>query len=138
MNIAILILSIILIDVLEYNSCSNILIVCFDIQLNIFGETEGETSTKLKNSPTTKWELGTCSSFDLMDGNPIYQYSALYTERCCLESGIHILVCYNIPEARGWKNSYLLINGHRYCDDFISYKSFQNKVVTGIEVQILI
>ena len=106
-------------------------LVCFDVQLNIVGQTQNETTTILKNSATARWKLGACSSLNSIEGNPTYQYPALYTERCCLESGVHTLLCYNIPPARGWMNSYLVINGHRYCDDFLTYKSYQTIMLKG-------
>lgn len=32
----------------------------------------------------------------------------------------------------GWRNdAYMRIDGHRYCDNFVSYKSFQKIVVNG-------
>ena len=113
-----------------------ILIVCFDIQLNIIGQTTHRKSTLVNDTvvnenATPRWKVGACTSLNSIEGGETYQYPAIYTERCCLESGRHTLVCYNYPPSRGWKNSYILINGHRYCDDFISFKSFQKIYVTG-------
>ena len=99
--------------------------VCFDIHLNIVGETQHENSTLLKKIATVRWKLGTCASLNSIEIGTTYQYPAVYTERCCLQSGRHTLVCYNTPPARGWNNAYIMIDGHRYCDDFISFKSFQ-------------
>ena len=108
--------------------------VCFDIQLNIVGETQSDNSTLLKKNSTARWELGTCASLNSIENGTTYQYPARYTERCCLKSGRHILVCYNNPPSRGWKNAYININEHRYCDDFISYKSYQKILVTGVNL----
>ena len=98
------------------------LIVCFDIHFNIEG----------RKNPNARWKLGACSSSrnDNYDG-PKYQYNAFYTERCCLPSGRYTLICYNTPPARGWNDIYIVFNGHRYCDDFISYTSFQKIEITG-------
>ena len=107
------------------------MIVCLDIQLNIVGETQEENSNVLSKAATARWKLGTCTSLNSIENGATYQYPALYTERCCLEPGRHTLVCYNYPPARGWDNAHILINGQKYCDDFISYKSFQKIFVTG-------
>ena len=109
-------------------------IVCFDIQMNIVGETQNENSTLLNKNSTARWKLGTCASLNSIASGATYQYPAIYTERCCLESGMHTLVCYNHPPSRGWNNTYIMINGQRYCDDFISYKSFQKVLVTGTNI----
>ena len=108
-------------------------IVCLDIQLNVVGETEKENSTMLKENATARWNLGSCSSLNSLffEGDEVYQYPAVYTERCCLEPGIHVLSCHNTPPAQGWKDTHLIINGHRHCDDFMGYKSFQKISLTG-------
>ena len=102
--------------------------------MNIVGATQNENSTLLNKNSTARWKLGTCASLNSIESGTTYQYPAIYTERCCLESGMHILVCYNHPPSRGWNNTYITINGQRYCDDFISYKSFQKVLVTGTNI----
>ena len=113
-----------------------ILIVCFDIQLNIVGETQDKESNLLMKNATARWKLGPCTSLNSIGNGNTYQYSAVYTERCCLEPGRHTLVCYNDPPSQGWSDAYILINGHRYCDDFVSYKSFQKILVTGTSISV--
>ena len=108
-----------------------ILIGCTDVQLNVVGETQDKTSTILKKNSTARWMLGSCSSLNSFEDDITYQYPAIYTERCCLGPGRHMLICYSNPPSRGWKNTYILINGHRFCDDFVTYKSFQKVLVTG-------
>ena len=107
------------------------MIVCFDIQLNIGGETQNDNINLLNKTATLRWKLGACSSLNSIESGATYQYPGVYTERCCLEPGKHTLVCYNYPPSRGWTNADILINGYRYCDDFMSYKSFQNILVSG-------
>ena len=85
----------------------------------------------LKKNATARWTLGSCSSLNSVEKYETYQYPAVYTERCCLEPGVHTLVCYNDPPAQGWKDTYLIINTHRYCNDFYGYQSFQKVTVTG-------
>ena len=106
--------------------------------MNIVGETQNESSTVLKKHATARWKLGTCASLNSIASGATYQYPAIYTERCCLAPGRHTLVCYNYPPSRGWKNAYILINGHRYCDDFISYKSFQKIYVKGTNFTLVV
>ena len=115
----------------NHNKCVFTFVVCFDIQLNIKGETLYEKTSRLKNNSTVRWKLGACSSLNSIEAGSTYQYSALYTERCCLDSGRYTLVCYNSPPAKGWNNAHILINGHQYCDDFVTYESFQKIYVTG-------
>ena len=115
----------------NYNTCSLILIVCFDIQLIIDGETDKDNSKFYDGNATVKWQLGACTSSNSIEGGTAYKHQTTYTERCCLEPGRHTLVCYNDPPSRGWKDAYIMINGQRYCDDFISYISFQKILVTG-------
>ena len=105
--------------------------------MNIVGETQNESSTVLSKNATARWKLGTCASLNSIASGATYQYPAIYTERCCLESGRHTLVCYNHPPSRGWNNTYITINGQRYCDDFISYKSFQKVLVIGTKHYII-
>ena len=109
------------------------LIVCFDIKLNIVGEASGEKDIFLKKNATMRWKLGACTSLNSIDSGTTYHHPAIYTERCCLKPGKHTLVCYNNPPARGWNNANILINGHRYCDDFDGYKSFLKILVSGID-----
>ena len=125
-------------DTNHYQNVTNLIfvIVCFDIQLNIVGETQDEKPTFLKKNSTVRWRLGGCASLNGIESGATYQYPAVYTERCCLESGKHTLVCYNNPHARGWNNAYILINDHRYCDDFISYRSYQKIRVTGMSFKL--
>ena len=107
--------------------------VCFDVQLNIAGETQEDNRNSLLTNAALKWELGSCSSLNSIEKGATYQYPAVYTERCCLPTGIYTLKCYNFPHVRGWKDTYLLIDGHRYCDNFIDYEFFQKIYVTGIK-----
>ena len=99
--------------------------------MSIVGETENESVLLLKKNSTIRWKLGACSSLNSIAIGNTYQYPAIFIERCCLEPGRHTLICYNDPPARGWKNAYMMIDGHRYCDNFVTYKSFQKISVKG-------
>ena len=107
--------------------------VCFDVHVNIVGETLDWDGKQLKNNSKLRWKLGSCSTSNTVT----YMYVALYVERCCLESGRHTLVCYNDPPTQGWNNAYIIIQGNRYCDDFIGYSSFQTLTITGNNLNFL-
>ena len=109
--------------------------VCFAIELKVVGTTQKENSTMLAQNSTVRWKLGSCASLNSNVGGATYQYPAIYTERCCLEPGIYTLSCYNFPPAQGWKNAYIVIMGHRYCDNFVSYVSFQKIAIEGEIIQ---
>ena len=109
-----------------------ILVDCLDIELNINGKLQNEANSLLQSVSTVRWDLGSCSSLNFGFGNTSYQHSALYTQRCCIEPGIHILTCYNIPVGKGWLDAYLLVEGHRHCDNFGGFKSLQSLTVPGI------
>ena len=125
---------------LEHNNNVYILIACLDVRLNIVGKTENENTTLLKKKSTVRWQLGPCSSLNSIYEDTIaeYHFPALYTERCCLNPGRHTLLCHSKPAAQGWKDEYILIDGHRYCDNFIGYESFQKIFVTGVVLKNLI
>ena len=50
---------------------------------------------------------------------------------CCLPAGNHTLICYNTQQPHGWKKGFIVINGKRYCDDFIGYKAMRRVIVNG-------
>ena len=62
-----------------------------------------------------KWHFGSCGS------SSNYEDYSKYFVRCCLPPGQHILTCLNTKKPEGWKNSFIEINGRRFCDDFMSY-----------------
>ena len=70
------------------------------------------------------WTLGACS--------PSLQYKNGMVQKekdCCLAPGNHTLTCYNRREPHGWKKGFIVINGERYCDDFIGYKAMRRIVI---------
>ena len=69
-----------------------------------------------------QWRLGICDSLPM-----IYDNNKKYIKRCCLEPGIHTLTCINKRHPYGWGDGYVEIQGHRYCDDFMSFK-LMNKI----------
>ena len=72
------------------------------------------------------WTLGTCSpSFEYTNGK-------VFKEKdCCLAAGNHTLTCYNTRQPHGWKKGFIVINGERYCDDFIGYKAMRRIIIKG-------
>ena len=73
-----------------------------------------------------EWQLGACSSVGTK-----YDNHKKYIHRCCLKPGQHILTCINKRNPYGWGNSYIEIQGQRYCDDFMSYRLMQKIGIRG-------
>ena len=73
--------------------------------------------------------MGPCSSGN---DNQKYKEVGSYTERCCLKSGLHILSCLTTGGSLGWKHVHIRINGHIYCDDFISIKAMRTVSIHGM------
>ena len=70
---------------------------------------------------TLSWRIGHCSSREYKDS---LSREIINTYRCCLAPGEHILTC----EASGqfhWRQSYVLIQGRKYCNDFIGFKALR-------------
>ena len=76
-----------------------------------------------------RWSVATCSS-----GNDDHKYRTIgkYKERCCIVPGRKILSCHSDGRALGWKHAQVRINGHSYCDDFISVKAFREITIHGM------
>ena len=75
------------------------------------------------------WSLGPCSS-----GSHDQKYTKVgtYIKRCCLKSGLHILSCLTTDGSLGWKEVQIRVNGHIYCDDFISIKAMRKVSIHGM------
>ena len=113
--------------------------MCIDIKLTINGTKVFPSGLHSHILPTNlRWDFGSCSS----GPNPEYKYNknqytdTQYTERCCVKPGKNTLICHNKETAQGWAGSYIEIEGHTYCDDFISFKAMRTVTVTGKHVQI--
>ena len=93
-------------------------LACLDIEMIV----------EVKGPKHLRWSFGPCSS-----GNQDTKYyeNGLYTERCCLMAGVHILSCHSSDGSLGWNYVQININGHIYCDDFISYKAMRKITVHG-------
>ena len=63
--------------------------------------------------------------------NEQYGIPNLYTQRCCLKPGQYTLTCVNRRNPVGWGEGYLDIQGHRYCNDFMSYRIMQKITIKG-------
>ena len=83
---------------------------------------------KNKTLFTRTWEMGSCfstmSKFQFRD-------VGTYLSRCCLPPGPYILTCKNEKGPFGWGNSFLEIQGMRYCDDFFGSKTFRQVLIEG-------
>ena len=89
--------------------------VCIDIKITTGME------GKLK-----KWTFGPCSNAHK------YEDFTQYVERCCLLKGQYTLTCINTGRPEGWKRGFIEIQGHRYCDDFMSFKEMHQIDIEGI------
>ena len=65
----------------------------------------------------------------------MYENKGRFAQRCCLTPGKHVLTCENSDMVKGWRNAQILIDGHGYCDDFLTYKAMRVITVTGIEIR---
>ena len=82
------------------------------------------TMVPMHDADDLHWTLGACS--------PSLQYKNGMVKKekdCCLAPGNHTLACYNRREPHGWKKSFIVINGERYCDDFIGYNAMRRIVI---------
>ena len=76
-------------------------------------------------SDSYSYEFGHCFAPLLYIGN------GLYTDKCCLESEEHTLICKTAVKS-GWDDSYLIIKGHWFCEGITGYKSMSRINVSGI------
>ena len=95
--------------------------ICLDLQISTVQQ--GEYS---------EWHLGPCNNLGTE-----YVNHRNYIQRCCLEPGQHTLTCINKRKPYGWDDGYIEIQGHRYCNDFMSYKITQKITIKGMN-QIII
>ena len=96
--------------------------VCFDVKISTvqYGHVYGT------DGDIMWWRLGTCEKV-----GPPYERWKKYIQRCCLKQQDHILTCINKKNPYGWGDGYIEIQGHRYCDDFLGYKSMQKITIRG-------
>ena len=83
--------------------------ICFDIKI-----------LTIQYGSDSQWLLGTCNSI-----GKEYKNFKKYIDRCCLKPGQYTLTCINTKNPYGWGDGYVEIQGHRYCDDFMSYRLLQ-------------
>ena len=72
-----------------------------------------------------RWSFGNCTALQEYRGN------GTYTEKCCIEAGKDILICKG-DTRNGWIGSFVSINGHTFCDDFVGYKGMRALEISGI------
>ena len=56
---------------------------------------------------------------------------AIYTEKCCLPKGEHILECTTVRAVNDWSNTALTMLGNRFCDDHVGHKAMISLNITG-------
>ena len=94
-------------------------IVCLDIKL-----TAGSNY-----SMAVKWSFGPCNSINYTFSN--HGSIVTYIERCCLKPAKQRLTCFKSDKSLGWKDTKIEIEGHTYCDDFITFKTMQEIEILG-------
>ena len=84
--------------------------ICFDVKI-----------LTIQHGFDVEWHIGHCDSV-----GTTYDDHKRYIQRCCLKPGRQILTCVNKRNPYGWGDGYIEIQGHRYCDDFMSYQLIQD------------
>ena len=95
------------------------ILVCIDIEIRV----------EVLGTKSLRWSVGPCSSGN--DDNK-YEENATYKERCCLVPDTYILSCYSGDQSMGWNYVQIRINGHSYCDDFISLRAMRKVAIHGM------
>ena len=72
-----------------------------------------------------KWSIGNCFS------SHKFSSPAIYTEKCCLPKGKHILECITDRVENDWSNTALTMLGHQFCDDHVGHKAMISLNITG-------
>ena len=87
-----------------------------------------------------QWRLESCYGPKLepviLPNGPWSKPMKTHYDRCCLSPGKHTISCINEQSTYGWGNAYLEIDGERYCDDFIGFKSMRTLFVQGREYEV--
>ena len=86
------------------------------------------TITTVQHGENSEWHLGPCNSIGI-----VYEDHKEHIQSCCLEPGYQTLTCINLRKPYGWDDGYIEIQGHRYCNDFMSYKIMQRITIKGID-----
>ena len=84
---------------------------CFDISLH-------------KISKKSTWTFGSCSS------SLEFTKAGVYTEKCCISPGVHILSC-NDPFDDDWSRRPLILQGHEFCNDYVGKTAIVQLNLTG-------
>ena len=76
------------------------------------------------------WRIGSCTNgnkYEISDkDNPF----VMNVFRCCLPPGEYILIC-KAPNRNTWLTGYIMIDGRKYCNDFIGFQGFYRLQITG-------
>ena len=81
----------------------------------------------VQHGEDSEWHLGSCNSLGVVYGN-----HQTYIQKCCLKPGQQTLTCINKRKSYGWDDGYIEIQGHRYCNDFMSYRIMQRITIKGM------
>ena len=81
----------------------------------------------MQHGPNLEWQLGSCDSTAID-----YENFKTYIRKCCLKPGPYILTCTNERKPYGWDKGYIKIQGHSYCNDFLSYRLMQRIIIKSM------
>ena len=91
--------------------------ICFYVKISTY-----------RHGSYSEWQLGECNGNETK-----YDNFKTYFEKCCLKFAQHTLTCINKKYPSGWDFGYIEIQGHRYCDDFMSYRMMQRITIRSID-----
>ena len=75
-----------------------------------------------------EWTLGSCYGPKL---ELKYSSNEIWYDRCCLPEGQYTLTCRNTKSKYGWGNAKFIVDGKRYCDDFVGFKAMRTISIKG-------
>ena len=116
------------------HSCTDKSIKAFSIFILVCQEITVSVSNDKDHNKffVLQWTLGPCYG-----PKPGFKYSTSQThlDRCCLPPRHYTLTCLSRGYGRsvgwGWGNSYIEIDGEKYCDDFVGWKAMRSISING-------
>ena len=95
--------------------------VCMPVKIQV-------DSKQNKTLFSRSWKMGSCTG---PTGRTKYTSIGTYIDRCCLPPGSYTLACKNDKGPFGWGNSFIEIQGMRYCNNFFGSETFRRVLIKG-------
>ena len=102
--------------------------------VNRTGQYTGNIIKEVKLTRQEEWNIGPCTSVNIYPHLLPYGEGKLmrtFVRSCWFEPGQHVLECYSKDYSSGWTYAHVEIQGHRYCDDFVSIKALRKITIEG-------